>query len=617
MAAMLSRPFSSKPNSAAATNTQADLTRFKETFQPDAGNFSPGFPLVPPQPEPLRSWNYPFSYNTVYTPRSYENISFDELRALAENYDIVRLLIETRKDQIEKLEWQITAKGADFTEKDGPARAEKLEEFFQHPDGYQNFAGWLRELLEDLLVIDAPALEVRRNRANEIIGLDVLDGATFKVLLDYNGRTPRPPAPAYEQIIHGRPWALVQDGQRTTDEDADAVPFTDQELIYLPRNRRAHKAYGFSPVEQIIVTVNIGLRRQISQLHEFTDGNMPPGLLTAPAGWNADQIQQFQEWFDSITSGNLAARRKLMWGPDGAKYQRFIEPALKDDFDEWLARIACFAFSISPTPFTKTQNRGEQLATKEAALEEGLAPLMGWVKRLIDDVIQRRMGQRDLEFVWSDERPMDEVDKAKIIQDDFRTGLITLNEGRDLKGLEPVDGGDQIMFTTPSGPLLLSAVVGGTGLSTDTVDLAPGEAAAEARDPASDDTGAGEKPGAKPQPGNEANPKTDPNEGDDSNKTARATISQADAGYQNMPRAGEQCGNCRMFVQCSNSADLNRCALVRGDISAQGWCEYFDEAQASKAARMRDIRRAKHPRLRGVPGLNAALMGRNADEVNS
>ena len=175
------------------------------------------------------------------------------------------------------------AQDTDVVPADAPERAQKLQDFFQYPDGYQSFGSWLRELLEDLLVIDAPAIEIRRNRGNDIIGLDVIDGSTIKPLLDYNGRTPRPPAPAFEQVIHGRPWALVQDGQRTSEENADdPIQFTDSELIYLPRNRRAHKAYGFSPVEQIFVTINTGLRRQISQLNEFTDGNMPPGMITAP-----------------------------------------------------------------------------------------------------------------------------------------------------------------------------------------------------------------------------------------------------------------------------------------------------------------------------------------------
>ena len=34
------------------------------------------------------------------------------------------------------------------------------------------------------------------------------------------------------------------------------------------------------------------------QLQHFTDGNVPPGLVNAPDGWNAEQIRQFQEWFE-------------------------------------------------------------------------------------------------------------------------------------------------------------------------------------------------------------------------------------------------------------------------------------------------------------------------------
>jgi hypothetical protein len=41
--------------------------------------------------------DYPVGYDYIYTPRSYEPIGFAELRALAQNHDITRLCIETRK----------------------------------------------------------------------------------------------------------------------------------------------------------------------------------------------------------------------------------------------------------------------------------------------------------------------------------------------------------------------------------------------------------------------------------------------------------------------------------------------------------------------------------------
>ena len=141
-------------------------------------------------------------------------------------------------------------------------------------------------------------------------------GRRFKVLVDDTGRRPQPPAPAYEQVIHGRPWRLL----------------TDAELIYLPRNRRPHKAYGFGPVEQIVLTVNIGLRRQVMQLQHFTEGNVPSGLMNAPDGWSAEQIHQYQEWFDSILAGNTGSRTRLLWGPSGVKYQALKEAPYKDDF---------------------------------------------------------------------------------------------------------------------------------------------------------------------------------------------------------------------------------------------------------------------------------------------
>jgi HK97 family phage portal protein len=403
------------------------------------GIFAPGTPLVPIEPEALRLWDFPVGVNTIYTPRAYEAVSFAELRALADCHDITRLAIETRKDQIEKLDWAVRPRGVRRASGDASARSAIVAEFWRRPDGERPFATWLRELLEDVLVLDAAALELRRNRSGDLVGLDVVDGATIKLLFDDTGRRPKPPAPAYEQVIHGRPWKLLS---------AD-------ELLYLPRNPRPHKAYGFSPVEQIVMTVNIALRRQAMQLAHFTEGNVPPGLLNAPDGWNVDQIRQFQEWFDSVLAGSSGARSRLIWGPAGARYQPFKEAPYKDEFDEWLARIVCYAFSLPSTAFTRQVNRATAETAQEAALAEGLAPLMGWVKRLADHVIQDRMGHADLEFAWSDLRPIAPREQAEILALYVKEGIKTRNEARNLLGDDPLPDGDQLLVDTGNGPVPL------------------------------------------------------------------------------------------------------------------------------------------------------------------
>src|SRR6266550_2458439 len=98
---------------------------------------------------------------------------------------------------------------------------------------------------------------------------------------------------------------------------------------------------------------------------------------------------RFQEWFDSVLAGNTGARSRLVWGPSGAKYQPFKEAPYKDEFDEWLARIVCYAFSLPPSAFTPQVNRATAQTAQDTALNEGLAPLMGWVKRLVDSEIGR------------------------------------------------------------------------------------------------------------------------------------------------------------------------------------------------------------------------------------
>ncbi len=462
MVAWLKQLGRAKPPSqtgAAPAVRPGNIAQFDSTFQPGT-LFSAGNPLVPTDRQNVRAWNYPTAWNINYTPRSYEAIGFEQLRSLAYGHDITRMCIETRKDQIAELQWVI--KPLD-TDDEPPATVEKriatITKFLRKPDTRTPFATWIRELVEDVLVVDAPALEIRRNRGGDIIGLDYCDGATFKVLLDETGRRPTPPAPAYEQIIHGRPWALLEDGTRADDNEGKVGnDFTDGELIYLPRNPRGSKAYGFSPVEQIVTTINIGLRRQASQLLQFTAGNIPPGMLESPAGWSTQNIAEYQEWLDTAMSGNLAAKRKLFMGPPGAKYQPFIEAPIKDGFDEWLARVVCYAFSLPPTAFTPQVNRATAETAQETALAEGLAPLMGWVKRLMDLIVQDLMGDDDLEFAWIEKHEIDQAIQATMLIGYVKEGIYARNEARDILGMGPVDGGDDLMVDTATGPILLSDV---------------------------------------------------------------------------------------------------------------------------------------------------------------
>jgi Phage portal protein len=472
------------------------------------GLFSPNQPLVPADSQRTRVWDFPVGYNLVYTPRSWEPVSFEELRALSLYY-LVAAAIETRKDQIEKFEWAIVSRDPDSPRAGADKRIAALTEFWRHPDEKTEFASWLRVALHDLLTIDAPAFEIRRNRGGDIIGLDIVDGATMKILVDDTGRTPEPPVPAYEQVIHGRPWRLL----------------TKDELLYAPRNRRSDHVYGFSPVEQVLLYINIGLRRAITQLHYYTTGNVPEGIITGPEGWNSSQIAEFQSWFDSVLAGNLAERNKVVWTPAGSKYQAFKSSPIERDFEEWLARVVCYVFSVPPTALVNQVNRATGETMQEAAVEEGNQPVMAWTKRLADRVIQLHMGHTDLEFEWQTEDPLDPEDKATMFIGLKDAGVITINQVLEQLGMDPSteDGADDLMFKTGTGPVLLRDIIN------------PPEPPAALAPPGADDTqGQPGAPGGKPKPKAKPSPKAK----EEADKVAFAT-------FRRIVQAGSGLGHTR------------------------------------------------------------------------
>src|ERR1700689_3013519 len=89
----------------------ADLDPAAMVTNPAAGDgwFGPQNPLAPIAPPDVagRQFDYPPGYNLITRPRAYEPIGFFELRALADCYDLLRIIIETRKDQIARLDWSV------------------------------------------------------------------------------------------------------------------------------------------------------------------------------------------------------------------------------------------------------------------------------------------------------------------------------------------------------------------------------------------------------------------------------------------------------------------------------------------------------------------------------
>ena len=403
----------------------ADATRYVISgVSPDTwfGPLQPLAPMAPPEVKG-RQWDYPFGANLNYIPRSDDAVSFGELRALADALPLLRSVIETRKDQIAAQSYAIRPRA----HCDAPASGKAIDavtRFLARPDRRHSFADWLRMLLEDMLVIDAATLYPRFNRGGSLFSLDVIDGATIKPLIGEDGRPPEPPDPAYQQILKGIP----------------AADFSAEELLYLPRNLRAHRLYGMSPVEQIALTINIALRRDAATLDYYRAGSTPDAFATLPKEWTADQIRSFQDYFDALMSGNLARRRQTKFMPADFRLIETRQPPLKDQYDEWLARLICYAFSVPVSPFVSQVNRATGETLRQQATQEGLVPLKAWVKNALDHVIQVCMAEPGLEFVWVGDDAIDPLEQAQTLEILVGAGIKTREEARADLGLGAAGG---------------------------------------------------------------------------------------------------------------------------------------------------------------------------------
>lgn len=409
--------------------------------------FGPYQPLPPVAQEESkgRQFDYLVAQNMLYTPKQGVGVSFSELRGLADSCTLLRLAIETRKDQMESLKWDVRLTESRDADTAANERLRRIRNVLKRPNGIHSYAQWMRMLLEDYFVIDAVTIEPRFDGLGRAVAFDPIDGSTITPLIDEGGRRPEPPNPAYMQILKG----------------VVANHLNSDELIYYPRNTRTNKVYGFSPVEQLIMYVNIALRRDIHKLQYYTEGTVPDSFFELPPDVTSpEQVAQFQEYFDKLMAGDTAYRRKMKFMPGGGKYVPTKDQILQDTFDEWLARLICYCFSLSPTAFVNMGNRAQAETIQQEAREQGLKPLMIWWADLMTYIIQKYLGEPEVEFVFEKENSDDVLKSAQADEILLRSGVKSLDEVRKERGMEGV-GASKPMITLSSGIISVADAVAG------------------------------------------------------------------------------------------------------------------------------------------------------------
>jgi hypothetical protein len=422
-----------------------DFTSSDPAFQ------SNWMPPAPPPPiivmvEETREKDYPAFYNMNDNPLyGRGGVTIQMLRNLADNCEVLRSIIETAKNQVTTIGWDYHLKGlTNITPDEAKKQTEESEnihrvrEFFKKPDGRLRFKYWMRKLLEELAVVDFLCIYKEINMLGEPFRARIIDCETIVKKIDKTGETPLPPTIAFQQKIKG---VITKD-------------FTSDQLLVFHRNPRVHSFFGFSQVEMGVHMINIALRRSNFQMNYYTEGSIPDMLLRVTKDWDDEKVARYQKYFDRLMAGDLAARRRIKFIPDGLG--EAIQPQkdnLKDEFDEWIARIFCALFGVSPNAYIKNLNRAIGESSRQQADEEGKLARLVDIKEILDHIIEEWLGIDDVEAVPIPIRSEDNFVQAQIDEIDVKNGIRSRDEVRSARGLPPIGIGPTV--TTSHGVVSL------------------------------------------------------------------------------------------------------------------------------------------------------------------
>lgn len=386
------------------------------------------------------------------------------LRRFAET-PVARRAINVIKDRIAGMRWRIEARSGRSLESlpDGALRARILTENFEAPNPDDSFRSFVEQVLEDVIVGGFGAVEVDRIAGWELpvsnspssprpaenaetrqprttlrnteyvnslsprpgpLLLWPVDGATIRMVAEWDGK---PDSPRYVQVtgLYGANGQIV---------------LNDDELSYIRLNPRTHTPFGLGRLEVAFETINDFL-----SAHRYA-GRLAANSVVQYALWlqgltPTNQERLIRWWQDEIEGTGRVPIMSAETKPEVLRFAAGNDADLRLAWQEFLIRIIADAFDL-PAQFlgvTSDVNRATAAEMTEMAFRSAIVPTARLIaEHLTRDVISKKMGWSDLEFVFADVDATDEMQQAQIDAILLQNGILTVNEVRRARGLSEI-----------------------------------------------------------------------------------------------------------------------------------------------------------------------------------
>jgi len=366
---------------------------------------------------------------TTYGPRadSFPKPTPVNLRRFSET-PVARRAINAIKDRIAGMRWRIQLRPGRSPQQasDAEIRITALTNNFDAPNPDDSFRSFAEQVLEDVIVGGFGAIEVETTGdLDQPLAMWPVDGATIRMKTDWDGQ---PGSPRYVQVT----------GKSGPEGN---IQLNDDELIYMRLNPRTHTPFGLGRLEVAFESINafLGAHRYATKLASNS--------VVEYALWLQDLTPEHHErlirwWQDEIEGTGRVPILSVENKPEVLRFGGGTDADLRLQWQEFLLRVIADAFDLPPQTLglERDVNRSTATEMSDQAFQQAIVPTARlFAEHLTRDAISKKLGCKDLEFVFTDvDESGDEMEDAQIQALLLQNGVLTVNEVRRMRGLPPL-----------------------------------------------------------------------------------------------------------------------------------------------------------------------------------
>lgn len=303
----------------------------------------------------------------------------------------------------------------------------------------ESFEMLRRKILKDILIYDAGALEIVYNgeKPSELCDLP---GDRMRISIDENGYYNEEAFYLIPKLKPGETW-----------KKTNAIPFSQEEVIYFMQNPRAGGVYGLSPIESLVNSIEADLNAGEYNANFFLNNAEPSGIINLKGLPKAELTRFKNFWKQDLKTYKNAHKIFITNIEKGIEWLKTSENA-KDmqfmEYQKWLLqkiltvyRVKPFVLGIIDETTGKLNSAEQWMAFKESAID----PLLSMESYLYTTkLINAGFGYDDVKIEFESIDIRDENAEAERAVKLVTSGIMTINEVRKkLYGLNEVDWGNQ------------------------------------------------------------------------------------------------------------------------------------------------------------------------------